>query len=66
MRKREARRLALLIAWDELSRSLDVSDEWAHHPETDVPFTVEEMKKVKQEAEKIVEVLERRASSGVV
>lgn len=61
MTKREARRLALLIAWDELVRSLDVSDEWVRHPETDVVFTVKEMKQVKQEAKVIVDALDRRA-----
>lgn len=61
MTKREARRLALLIAWDELVRSLDVSDEWVRHTETDVVFTVKEMKQVKQEAKVIVDALDRRA-----
>ena len=63
MTRREARRLALLIAWDELVRSLDVSDEWDRHPETDVEFTVAEVKMVKEEGRKIAGVLSRKADA---
>ena len=60
MTKREARRLALLVACDELTRSLDVSDEWFRHPETDAVFTKGEAKLVMQEAKAIVEAMEKR------
>ena len=63
MTRREARRLALLIAWDDLIRSLDVSDEWCRHPETDVEFTVAEVKMVKEEGRKIAGVLSRKADA---
>ncbi len=63
MTRREARRLALLVAWDELVRSLDVSDEWSRHPETDVELTMAEVKMVKEEGRKITEVLSRKADA---
>ena len=63
MTRREARRLALLIAWDDLSRSLDTSDEWVRHPETDEEFTAAEVKMVKEEGRKIAEVLSRKADA---
>jgi hypothetical protein len=63
MTRREARRLALLIAWDDLCRSLDTSDEWVRHPETDEEFTVAEVKMVKEEGRKITEVLSRKADA---
>lgn len=63
MTRREARRLALLIAWDDLIRSLDVLDEWCRHPETDEELTTDDVKKVKSEARKIAEVLSRKADA---
>ena len=61
MNAREARRLALLIIWDETARGLDTSDEWVSHPETGEPFTREECLKVKSEGQKFVDALEVRA-----
>lgn len=46
MTKREARRLAMITIWNEIEGSLEASDEWARHPETDEPFTREERSKV--------------------
>jgi hypothetical protein len=63
MTRREAQRLALLVAWDELSRSLDTSDEWVRHPETDDELSMEEVKKIKAEARKIVADLEKKANA---
>ncbi len=63
MTRREARRLVLLIVWDDLIRSLDVSDEWLRHPETDEELTTDDVKKVKSEARKIAEVLSRKADA---
>jgi hypothetical protein len=62
MTRREARRLALLVVLQELSASLDTSDEWVRHPETDDELTPDEVKKVKSEARKIVDELEARAA----
>jgi len=62
MTRREARRLALLIAWDELGRGLDTSDEWASHPETGEPFTVAECTKVKAEGRRVVDSLDALAA----
>ena len=63
MTRREARRLVLLIVWDDLIRSLDVSDEWCRHPETNEPLNPNDVKKVKEEARKIAEVLSRKADA---
>ena len=63
MTRREARRLALLIAWDDLSCSLNTSDEWYRHPETDEPLAPNDVKKVKEEARKIAKVLSRKADA---
>lgn len=60
MIRKEARRLALLIAWDDLGRSLDVSDEWSRHPESDREFTVEETAQIKREAKVFLDALETR------
>jgi hypothetical protein len=60
--RREAHRLALLVIVDDLSLSLDISDEWTRHPETDVELTLDEVKKVKSEARKIVDELTDRAN----
>lgn len=60
MTKREVRRIALLIAWDDLSRSLDTSDEWTRHPETDIAFTVQETEQIKREAKVFLDALEVR------
>lgn len=63
MTRREARRLVLLIVWDDLIRSLDVSDEWCRHPETNEPLDPNDVKKVKEEARKIAGVLSRKADA---
>ena len=62
MRATEARRLALLIILDEALRSLDVSDEWERHPETDVAFTRADKLKVRTEAELFLRQLNKRVS----
>ena len=62
MNRREARRLALLIVWEETLRGLDVSDEWISHPETNDPFTRADCIKVKDEGAKIVASLEAQAN----
>ena len=53
----------LLIVWDDLIRSLDISDEWCRHPETNEPLDPNDVKKVKEEARKIAEVLSRKADA---
>lgn len=63
MTRREARRLVLLIVWDDLIRSLDVSDEWCRHPETNEPLDPNDVKKVKEEARKIAGVLSQKADA---
>jgi len=60
MTRREAKRIALLIVWDEIGRSLDVSSEWERHPESDKLFTKEEVEKVKREAKAFLDSLETR------
>jgi hypothetical protein len=60
--EREAKRLAILIAWDDLVRSLDTSDEWVRHPETDRLLTLDEVRKVKDQARQIANGLEARAA----
>ena len=52
MNKREARRLALLVIWNEIDGSLEASDEWVRHPENDREFTSDEVKKVKDAGRK--------------
>lgn len=47
MTKHEAKRLALLVIWNEIDLSLDASDEWASHPENGNDFTLEEYRQVK-------------------
>lgn len=60
MTRREARRLALILICDELGRSLDVSDEWVFHPESDVRLTKDESALVRAEANAILRSLESR------
>jgi len=57
---REAKRLATVIVCDDLTRSLDVSDEWARHPETDAELTTEESTKVRAQGRKLADELEAR------
>jgi hypothetical protein len=54
----EARRLALLIIVDETGRSLDVSDEWTLHPETNAPFNRDDYVKVTAQARRFLKRLE--------
>ena len=63
MTQREARRLALLIVADEVGRSLDVSEEWERHPETDAEFSRDDGVKVRSQARRIVARLARAAES---
>ena len=58
MTQTEARRLALLIVADEVDRSLDVSDEWTLHPETNAAFNREDCVKVKAQARRFLKRLE--------
>ena len=60
MRQREARRLALLIIATDIDMSLDVSDEWARHPETDAKLDPDDCVKVKEQARRFLAQLERR------
>lgn len=60
MTRKEARRLALLTVLTEIQISLDVSDEWCRHPETDAEFTRREALQVRTEAQRFVDALERR------
>lgn len=48
MTQREARRLALLVIWQEISGSLDTSDEWLRDPETDRAFAQDEVLAVRE------------------
>jgi hypothetical protein len=63
MRAAEAKRLAFLIILHEVGASLDTSDEWLRHPETDEQFTREEVVKVKAKAQYFLGQLERRVVS---
>lgn len=62
MTAREARRVALLILLDEGSRSLDVSDEWERHPETDQLLSRDDGVRVRSQARAFLRSLERRAA----
>jgi hypothetical protein len=62
--RREAKHLALVVIADELTRTLDVSDEWDRHPETDEKLTLGETLKVRREAQLILDSLERRIGRG--
>lgn len=61
MTRREARRLALLIVWDDTVRSLDVSDEWYRHPETNEELSKEDVGRIKAEGRRIVDTLSKQA-----
>jgi hypothetical protein len=54
MTKREARRLALLIIDSEIRGSIDVSDEWRRHPETDAELSLVDARKVMAEAHRFL------------
>ena len=60
MNKRQARRLAMLTIANDLRGSLDVSDEWERHPETDTLFTRADYDKVREEAARFLTSLEAR------
>lgn len=60
MRAAEAKRCAILIILHEVGASLDTSDEWLRHPETDQPFNREEVMKVKAKVVEFLGTLERR------
>jgi hypothetical protein len=62
MRAREAKRLALLVILHDVGASLDISDEWLRHPETDEPFSRDERAKVKAQAGMFLKTLERRVA----
>ena len=63
MTKREARRIALLVIADEVGGSLEVSDEWARHPETDRLLEPDERTKVVTEARQFLAALETRIAA---
>lgn len=60
MRAGEAKRLALLTILHDVGASLDMSDEWLRHPETDAVYTREERMKVRAKAQEFLGILERR------
>lgn len=60
MRSGEAKRLALLTILHDVGASLDMSDEWLRHPETDAVYTREERLKVRAKAQEFLGILERR------
>ena len=47
----------------DLAETLDTSDEWGLHPETNDRLSFEDLQKVKAEAQKIVDVLSRKADA---
>ena len=55
MTKREARHIALLVIHHEVEVSIDNSDEWFRHPETDVLLARGDVVKIKEEARRIAE-----------
>lgn len=59
--KREIKRLALLIAADELDRSTDLSAEWGLHPETNENLPGEVREALKEEARRMVSGLFAKA-----
>lgn len=62
MRATEVKRLALLIIFHDVEASLDISDEWLRHPETDEPFTREELEKVRAQGREFCKWLETQVS----
>jgi hypothetical protein len=64
MRSGEAKRLALLTILHDVGASLDTSDEWLRHPETDAVYTREERLKVRAKATDFLGELERRVVHG--
>jgi hypothetical protein len=60
MTKREAGRLALLVVANELRGSLDVSDEWVSHPETNETLSRDERAMIRTEGERFLSALEER------
>lgn len=64
MTRREARHLALIVIVDEITRALDVSDEWERHPESDEKLALGDALKIRREAQGILDNLERRIGRG--